>query len=499
MEKHMRYVSTRDSKTRVTAARAIEMGLSADGGLFVPEVLPRLPKGAMEELRTMSYRQRAVYVMKLFLEDYTVAELTDYTQRAYGPRGFDTPEVAPVYKLDGNTHFLELWHGPTCAFKDMALQMLPRLLTAAVAKNGETRDVCILVATSGDTGKAALEGFADVEGTKIIVFYPRDGVSDIQKLQMTSQEGSNVAVAAVNGNFDDAQTTVKEIFSDPELRGELSASGWMLSSANSINWGRLRPQIVYYISAYCDLLNSGDIVMGEKVNFCVPTGNFGDILAGYYAMNMGLPVNRLICASNKNDVLTEFLNTGVYDRNREFYTTVSPSMDILVSSNLERLLYDLSGKNDAETAEYMRLLRDTGRYRVSDRIKSAMDGVFAAGSCDDGETKAVIAGAFKEHGYLIDTHTAVAYGVLEKYRRDTGDDTVSVVVSTASPYKFCAAVLEALGRTPEHTGPELIGELEDASGVPAPAPLKGLLGKCPRFTDSFDKGDLKGVVRDFLK
>ncbi len=495
----MRYVSTRNKNEHVSSAQAIERGLSGDGGLFVPEILPRLPKGAIGELCGMNYRQRAVYVMKLFLEDYTVAELTDFTNRAYGPEGFDTPRVAPVKKLDDTTHFLELWHGPTCAFKDMALQMLPYLLTAATAKNGETRKVCILVATSGDTGKAALEGFADVEGTRIMVFYPRDGVSDIQKLQMTSQEGSNVSVCAVNGNFDDAQTTVKEIFSDPELREELTDAGWMLSSANSINWGRLLPQIVYYISAYCDLLNSGDIHDGEKINFCVPTGNFGDILAGYYAMKMGLPVKRLICASNKNDVLTRFIKTGIYDRNRDFYTTISPSMDILVSSNLERLLFDLSGGDDNETAGYMEKLRDSGSYEISGKIKSALDAVFSAGSCDDNETKAVIARAFKEHKYLMDTHTAVAYGVLEKYRRETGDETRSVVVSTASPYKFCAAVLEALGETPAYTGPELIGQLESVSAVPAPAPLKALTGKTARFTKSLDKTELAAEVREFLK
>ncbi len=495
----MRYISTRDSARAVTSAAAIAMGLSMDGGLFVPQTVPVLPKGALAQLCEMDYRQRAVYVMKLFLEDYTAAELTDYTARAYGPRGFDTPRTAPVKRLDGNTCFLELWHGPTCAFKDMALQMLPHLLTAAMGKIGEKRKVCILVATSGDTGKAALEGFADVEGTKICVFYPRDGVSQIQKLQMTSQAGQNVLVCAVNGNFDDAQTTVKEIFSDPVMREELAGRGWMLSSANSINWGRLLPQIVYYISAYCDLLNEGEVKSGEKVNFCVPTGNFGDILAGFYAKKMGLPVGKLICASNRNNVLTDFIRTGVYDRNREFYTTVSPSMDILVSSNLERLLYDLSDRNDAETAGYMEALKTQGRYEVSDRIRSALDRLFAAGFCDDAETKDVIARVFRDHGYLIDTHTAVAYGVLEKYRRETGDGRTAVVVSTASPYKFCASVLEALGETPAGAGPELIGQLEKASGVPAPAPLKALLGRTARFRDSFDKSELADVVREFLR
>ena len=474
------------------------MGLSEDGGLFVPEVIPTLPEGALSELREMNYRQRAVYVMRLFLPDYSVAELTDTVSRAYSPGGFDTPAIAPVKMLDRNTGFLELWHGPTCAFKDMALQVLPRLLTSAAAKNGEKRQICILVATSGDTGKAALEGFANVEGTRILVFYPRDGVSHIQKLQMTSQEGRNVGVCAVNGNFDDAQTTVKEIFSDPGLREELSRRGWMLSSANSINWGRLLPQIVYYVSAYCDLLNAGDIREGERVNFCVPTGNFGDILAGYYARRMGVPINRLICASNKNDVLTDFLHTGVYDKNRDFYTTVSPSMDILVSSNLERLLYELSGRNDRETAGYMASLKEQGRYQVSRGIREGLDSLFTAGSCDDQETKAVIARTYANGGYLIDTHTAVAYGVLEKYRRETGDDTLAVVVSTASPYKFCGAVLEALGERPETAGPELIGRLEQVSGVPAPRPLKALLGKSVRFDRSFDKEQLPGVVRDFL-
>ena len=495
----MRYISTRDNETAVSSARAIEQGLSVEGGLFVPASIPRLPDGALEELCAMNYRQRAVYVMKLFLEDYQVAELTDFVNRAYSPRGFDTPRIAPVKRLDKNTHFLELWHGPTCAFKDMALQMLPHLLTAAVRKNGEERQVCILVATSGDTGKAALEGFADVEGTKICVFYPRDGVSDIQKLQMTSQSGGNVLVCAVNGNFDDAQSTVKEIFSDPAMREELSGAGWMLSSANSINWGRLLPQIVYYISAYCDLVNGQEIALGDSVNFCVPTGNFGDILAGFYAKSMGLPVAKLICASNSNDVLTDFFKTGVYDRKREFYTTISPSMDILVSSNLERLLYHLSGGDSRETAEYMESLKRTGEYTVSKKIKSAMDGLFAAGTCSDAETKDVIRRVFTEHNYLMDTHTAVAYGGLEKYREETGDGTSAVVVSTASPFKFCAAVLEALGETPAGAGPELIGQLENAAGVSAPAPLKALAGKTARFNDSFDKAELPSVVRRFLK
>ena len=359
--------------------------------------------------------------------------------------------------------------------------------------------MCILVATSGDTGKAALEGFADVEGTKILVFYPQDGVSDIQKLQMTSQSGSNVGVCAVKGNFDDAQTGVKTIFSDELLRNELAKRGWMLSSANSINWGRLLPQIVYYISAYCDLVNSNNISIGDKINFCVPTGNFGDILAGYYAMKMGLPVNKLICASNMNDVLTDFIDTGTYDRNREFFTTISPSMDILVSSNLERLLFDISGYDDVLIREYMLKLSNEGRYTVSDDIKDAIKSVFAAGYCDDDETKNVINRTFSEKNYLIDTHTAVAYGVLEKYRNSTGDNTISVVVSTASPYKFCDSVLSAIGEHVDEHGLALIDLLEHRTGVPAPMPLKNLNKKVVRFTDIVERNQLTEKVLDFLK
>ena len=495
----MKYFSTRDTDIRVSAANAIAKGLSADGGLYVPEVLPTLPDGALKNLCGMSYMQRAVYVMSMFLDDFTTSELTNYTNRAYSTVGFDTPDIAPVYSIDDTTHFLELWHGPTCAFKDMALQMLPYLLTSSLKKIGEDKDVCILVATSGDTGKAALEGFADVEGTKILVFYPQDGVSDIQKLQMTSQSGSNVGVCAVKGNFDDAQTGVKTIFSDELLRNELAKRGWMLSSANSINWGRLLPQIVYYISAYCDLVNSNNISIGDKINFCVPTGNFGDILAGYYAMKMGLPVNKLICASNMNDVLTDFIDTGTYDRNREFFTTISPSMDILVSSNLERLLFDISGYDDVLIREYMLKLSNEGRYTVSDDIKDAIKSVFAAEYCDDDETKNVINRTFSEKNYLIDTHTAVAYGVLEKYRNSTGDNTISVVVSTASPYKFCDSVLSAIGEHVDEHGLALIDLLEHRTGVPAPMPLKNLNKKVVRFTDSVERNQLTEKVLDFLK
>ena len=495
----MRYISTRDKSVNLTSAQAIAQGLSRDGGLFVPEYIPRLPEGSVKELCAMTYQQRAVYIMKMFLEDYSVSELQEFTAKGYGPAKFDTPAVAPVKKLDDGTFFLELWHGPTCAFKDMALQMLPFLLTSALVKTGEKREVCILVATSGDTGKAALEGFCDVDRTKIMVFYPKDGVSDVQKLQMTSQSGNNVGVCSVIGNFDDAQTGVKIIFSDEKLREELTEKGYFLSSANSINWGRLLPQVVYYISAYCDLINTGDIKEGDKINFCVPTGNFGDILAGYYAKHMGLPVNKLICASNANDVLTDFIKTGTYDKNRSFHTTISPSMDILVSSNLERLLFILSGGDDKETAGYMKSLNEAGNYTVSDKIKEGVTSEFACGCCDDEATKALISKTFKENGYLIDTHTAVAYDVLNSYRAETGDNTPAVVVSTASPYKFCDSVLDALGDKSDLDGVALIDRLEEVSGSTAPNPLSSLKNKTPRFTDYTEKQDMISVVRNFLK
>ena len=494
----MRYLSTRDSSIRLTSAQAIARGLSRDGGLFVPESVPALPAGTIEKLTGMTYQQRAVYVMGLFLEDFSEAELTELCAKAYGTN-FDTPAVAPVAALDENTSFLELWHGPTCAFKDMALQILPHLLTASLIKNGEEKKVCILVATSGDTGKAALEGFRDVDRTKIMVFYPRDGVSDIQKLQMTSQDGENVGVCSVLGNFDDAQSGVKRIFSDAAFRQRLAEKGWFLSSANSINWGRLLPQVVYYISAYCDLVSAGRIQNGDAVNFCVPTGNFGDILAGYYAKRMGLPVKKLICASNCNDVLTEFFSTGVYNKNRSFHTTISPSMDILISSNLERLLFEISGGDDRLVAGYMRQLAETGKYEVAPQLKTQMDALFSAGSCTDSETKEEIRRVFDEHGYLMDTHTAVGCHVLRAYRAETGDDTQAVVVSTASPYKFCDSVLDALGDSGSAQGLELIDRLQTVSGKPAPAPLVALKNKRVRFTDFTEKDAMLSVVEEFLR
>ena len=478
----MYYVSTRDKSQRHTAAEAIAQGLASDGGLMTPEVLPKLSQNALETMKEMSYQQRAVYVMNSYLDDFSASELSSFADKAYGPEKFDVKEVAPVRTVDGNTSCLELWHGPTCAFKDMALQMLPHLLSASLVKNQEEKTVCILVATSGDTGKAALEGFRDVDKTRILVFYPKNGVSDIQELQMCTQEGENVGVCSVVGNFDDAQTGVKRLFSDEALRKQLADRGFFLSSANSINWGRVLPQIVYYISAYCDLMREGRIQKGDPINVCVPTGNFGNILAAYYAKEMGVPIAKLICASNANNVLTDFLKTGVYDRNRTFYNTLSPSMDILISSNLERLLFALSGHDDQQVRGYMEQLSATGTYQVSPAIQAKLDKLFAAGCCDDEQTRKVIGRMWKEHSYLIDPHTAVAFDVLEQYRAETGDPTMTLVASTASPFKFCDSVLGSIGVT----------EL-------AQAPLAALKEKQIRFDRTVAKEQMVEQVLEMLR
>jgi len=494
----MHYVSTRDSSRRLTASQAIVEGLSRDGGLYLPESIPQLTLADIRALARLSYPERAAKIMKLYLEEFSEEELLGFAQKAYGPAKFDTPAAAPVVQLADNTYIQELWHGPTCAFKDMALQMLPYLLTASLKKTGEEKTVCILVATSGDTGKAALEGFRDVDRTKILVFYPDGGVSEIQKLQMVTQEGRNVGVCAVRGNFDDAQTGVKRIFSDAQLRGTLASRGYFLSSANSINWGRVLPQIVYYVSSYCDLLASGAIKEGQTVNVCVPTGNFGNILSGFYAKKMGVPIGRLICASNENNVLTDFIRTGTYDRNRPFYQTASPSMDILISSNLERLLYLLSG-SDEEVRGYMQALAETGRYTVSERVFRAVQAEFSCGFCTDAQGAQTIGKTFREKNYLLDTHTAVACTVLEGYRAETGDGTLTVVESTASPFKFCASVLDALGVTEHQPGTKVLGQLTAVTGREAPLPLASLAGKTPRFGEVADKTAMQSIVTEFLQ
>ena len=495
----MKYYSTRDAAVRMDAAEAIKMGLSRDGGLLTPCEIPQIDRAFLESLVSARYQERAAKVMGLYLTDYTYEELLAFAENAYGPEKFDTDAVAPVRTVNDATHCLELWHGPTSAFKDMALQMLPQLLSAALRKTGEAKTVCILVATSGDTGKAALEGFRDVEKTRILVFYPKDGVSAIQELQMATQEGENVGVCSVVGNFDDAQTGVKKLFSDESLREQLAGRGFFLSSANSINWGRVLPQIVYYISAYCDLMRAERIRKGDKVNVCVPTGNFGNILAACYAREMGVPIGRLICASNSNNVLTDFLRTGVYDRNRTFYNTMSPSMDILISSNLERLLFALTGHDDEQVREYMGQLNQTGRYEVSPAIQDRLTRLFSAGFCDDAQTQKVIGRMWQEHHYLIDPHTAVAFDVLEQYRKETGDDTPAIVASTASPFKFCDSVLGALGVTELAEGTAILDQLSELTGVPVPAPLAALKDKPVRFRETVTRDHMVDQVLEMLR
>lgn len=495
----MRYVSTRNKELDFQVAQAIAQGLARDGGLMTPEVFPKLSQNALKTMLDMSYQQRAVYVMNIFLDEFSASELSGYANAAYSPEKFDVKEVAPVRAVDDATYCLELWHGPTCAFKDMALQMLPHLLCASLVKNEEEKTACILVATSGDTGKAALEGFKDVDKTRILVFYPKDGVSDIQKLQMQTQEGGNVRVCAVEGNFDDAQTGVKKIFSDEVLREELARRDFFFSSANSINWGRVLPQIVYYVSAYCDLLREGAIRDGQLINVCVPTGNFGNILSAYYAKIMGVPIGKLICASNSNNVLTDFLKTGVYDRNRPFHATMSPSMDILLSSNLERMLFEFTERDDAEVRTYMEALAADGRYEVSDKVKKQLEKHFAAGCCDDAATQAVIARYWREKCCLLDPHTAVAFRVLEEYREQTGDASPTLVVSTASPFKFCDSVLGALGVRELKPGTAMIEQLTEVTGVPAPAPLSALKGKPVRFDQAVGRDQMAAQAMEMLK
>ena len=437
---NLMYRSTRDSNNRVTASQAVLQGLSSDGGLFVPEQIPVLSK-SMEELSAMDYRELAYEVMKLFLTDYTEEELKECINKAYDDK-FDTPEIAPLKQV-GNAYYLELFHGATIAFKDMALSILPHLLTKAAKKNKVQEEIVILTATSGDTGKAALAGFADVEGTKIIVFYPKDGVSSVQEKQMVTQQGDNTDVIGILGNFDDAQNGVKLMFNNTDLAKRLKDSGYLFSSANSINIGRLVPQIVYYVYSYTTLYKKKQITPGEKINFAVPTGNFGNILAAYYAKCLGVPINKLICASNENKVLFDFFQTGRYDRNREFVLTESPSMDILVSSNLERLIYQIADCDSEKTLEFMKALSSSGVYEITDHMKKNLEG-FIGGWATEDETRSAIHSVYKKSGYVLDTHTAVASCVYEKYANETGDTSKTVIVSTASPYKFAKSVLGAL-------------------------------------------------------
>ena len=473
----MLYQSTRGDSHQASSAEAIKRGIAPDGGLFVPTDPISFSAEEICALTGMDYRERAVRILTPYLSDFNTAEILDCVGSAYSERNFDHPAVAPLVELDQGLAVLELWHGPTCAFKDMALQILPHLLVKSMVKTGEDDGILILVATSGDTGKAALEGFKDVPRTAIVVFYPAQGVSEVQRLQMVTQEGNNVGVVAVQGNFDDTQNGVKDIFGAQAMTDIVAERGYKFSSANSINWGRLAPQIVYYFSAYADLLANGRISSGQPVNFVVPTGNFGNILAGYYAREMGLPVHRLICAANENNVLTDFIRTGVYDRVRSFKTTISPSMDILISSNLERLLFELTGQDAPRIKKWMSLLKLQGRYEVDTGTGEKVQRLFWSDFASDDETLRSIREIHRRYGYVVDTHTAVGLHVYDKYRNTTGDDTPAVVLSTASPFKFNASVAKALLGANETMGKtefELLQTLSVVSGMPIPRGLRDL-------------------------
>jgi threonine synthase len=495
----MEYISTRGSSPAITSKKAIIKGIADDNGLYVPSFFPQLGDNPFAGIDEKSYWARAVKIIEAFLTDYTNAELASACKAAYADN-FDSPLTAPVNFLGDGTAVLELWHGPTQAFKDMALQLMPRLLTTAIQAEGGNYKVVILVATSGDTGKAALEGFADVEGVSIFVFYPHGGVSEIQRLQMVTQRGSNTGACAVIGNFDDAQTGVKRIFSDSAINRRLEESHFRLSSANSINWGRLAPQIAYYYVAYEEMVSTGKVKRGQKINICVPTGNFGNILAAYYAIRCGLPVSKLICASNINKVLTDFIRTGVYDRRREFLKTESPSMDILISSNLERLLFELVDRNPQEVSNWMNQLSTQGWYRIPKDALDQLQPLFYGGFADHKETSMAIGKAFKDHGYLMDPHSAVGYSVLRKYWEETGDTRPVVLASTASPFKFNSAVLEAIGR--DTSGKDefsLLQELSSLIGQPVPARLAELKTLPELHRGVCEKHEMANTLYQFLR
>ncbi|NLL63461.1 MAG: threonine synthase [Ruminococcaceae bacterium] len=491
----MLYTSTRNKNLKVTSSEAITRGISEEGGLFVPCEIPKISQKDIEEMILMSYTERAKKILSLYLTDFTPEELEHCVNGAYREGKFASEKIAPLATLNRNAEILELFWGPTCAFKDMALQILPYLLTTASKRVAPDKEIIILVATSGDTGKAALEGFKDVDRTRILVFYPADGVSPMQKLQMATQEGKNVGVCAIKGNFDDAQTGVKKILTNKNVSAKLAENKMMFSSANSINWGRLVPQIVYYCSAYCDYLEKNPGL--KEINVVVPTGNFGNILAAYYAREMGIPVKTLICASNTNNVLTDFLKTGEYNRNRPFYTTTSPSMDILISSNLERLLFHLSGENDEEIRAYMKELSTQGRYQVKPELKEKIKTLFEAGFLTEENVEKTINQTYPT--YLSDTHTAVAIGVYNDYVEKTGDKTPTIIAATASPYKFAKSVLTALkGKKPNIDEFSMITELSKLTNTTIPTPLANLQDKKIRFTKIVDIDEMENCVYDLL-
>lgn len=490
------YRSTRNHDVTVPASKAILQGLAEDGGLFVPDYIPKLDV-ALEDLSGMTYQETAYQVMKLFLTDFTEEELKHCISCAYDEK-FDTPAIAPLREADG-AWYLELFHGATIAFKDMALSILPHLLTTSAKKNQVENEIVILTATSGDTGKAALAGFADVPGTRIIVFYPKNGVSPIQEKQMVTQKGENTYVVGIHGNFDDAQSGVKRIFGDKELKQELNEAGFQFSSANSINIGRLVPQIVYYVYAYGKMAAAGNITPGEKINVTVPTGNFGNILAAYYAKNMGLPIDKLICASNDNKVLVDFFQTGTYDRNRKFILTTSPSMDILISSNLERLIYQIADCDSAKNAELMSELTSRGVYEITDDMRAKLTDFYGNYSTEK-ETTAEISRVYKETGYVLDPHTAVASGVYRKYRQETGDATKTVIASTASPYKFTRSVMDAV--EPAHaqlSDFELVDKLSELSGTKVPRAIEEIRTAPVLHDTVVEVNEMRETIKNILK
>lgn len=490
-----KFRSTRGSERELTGAQAIIQGLAEDKGLFVPTELPKLPF-EIEDMIGKSYQEIAFQIIGAFFDDYTAEEMHHCIDGAYDAK-FEAEDIAPLVEA-GGAYFLELYHGKTAAFKDMALSILPYLLTTAMKKENEDKKICILTATSGDTGKAALEGFADVPGTEIIVFFPNQGVSQVQERQMITQEGANTHVYAIIGNFDDAQTGVKKIFNDEAFAEKLAAAGCKLSSANSINIGRLVPQVAYYVYSYIKLVERGVLKNGEPMNIVVPTGNFGNILAGYYAKQMGIPVHKFICASNENKVLTDFINTGVYDIKRDFYLTNTPSMDILISSNLERLLYHLSGGNGAEIKGLMEQLDTAKEYEVSERIKEGLS-EFYGGYADVAATNEAVGTMYRQHHYLMDTHTAVAYKVYEDYREKTGDTTPTVIASTASAYKFAESVAKSIGMGEEENGFRYVEALAAETGVRVPKGLKDLDKKEIRHTGVIDVDQMQKTVEAAVK
>ena len=490
------YYSTRSNQGKVKASEAILKGLSDDGGLFVPDHIPALDK-SLKELAEMDYRQVAYEVMKLFLTDFTEEELKNCINRAYDSK-FDTEAIAPLVEAEG-AYYLELFHGATIAFKDMALSILPHLMITSAKKNHLENEIVILTATSGDTGKAALAGFADVEGTRIIVFYPKNGVSPIQEKQMVTQKGANTFVVGIHGTFDDAQTGVKKLFADKELAARMQEKGFQFSSANSINIGRLVPQICYYVYAYAALLKEGKIYEGEKINVVVPTGNFGNILAAFYAKNMGLPIGKLICASNDNKVLYDFFRTGTYDRNREFVLTSSPSMDILISSNLERLIYRIAGNDAEKDKELMAALSGQGRYEITEEMKAQLQDFYGNYASEE-ETAAEIKRLYEDCGYVIDTHTAVASAVYQKYVKETGDEAKTVIASTASPFKFTRSVMNAIDRKYDALGDfELVDELSKIANVAVPGAIEEIRTAPVVHDVQCDVDKMKDTVEQFLK